>query len=85
MKTNKQKVTKVKFVIKINPSLMVKVGGLMSSYDLSITGVVKPEFYICKYKTTADVDKKYIARMKREIKKGFELDGNEVSSVTQIK
>lgn len=77
--------THLKFEVEVNPQLIEKVGDLMSRCDLGISGIRKPEFFTCEWDTTTKVDKAYIAKMRKKVKKAFELDGSKVLALKKIK
>jgi len=77
--------THVEFEVTKNPSLIEKVADIMSHCDLGVEQVLMPQKLIYSWDTTSLVDKKYISKMKRALKKGIEADGDRVLSIKNIK
>ena len=77
--------THLKFRVEVNPSLIEKIGDLMSKCDLGVSRILTPEFYTCEWNTTTKVDKAYKAKMRKRVKEAFELNGDKVLSVKIIK
>ena len=81
----KKKISKIKFLIEVNPSLIEKIGDFMSKMDLGLDRILRPECVICSWNTTTKIDKAYKKRMKGKVKEAFELDGSKVLSIKIIK
>lgn len=81
----KKKINKIKFLIEFNPSMLEKIGDIMSKMDLGISGVLQPQYYTCGWSTTTKIDKVYKAKTKKRVKEAFELDGSRVLSIKIIK
>ena len=74
----------IEFEVVYKPSTIVQVEKIMSGLDLGIAGVSYSRYRKVSWTTTAKIDKKYIAKMKKAVKQAFELDGSKVISVNKI-
>lgn len=74
------KVTKVEFEVIYEKAIVGKVSKVLSICDLGVAGIECPIPLIVSWTTTSVVDKAYLAKMKRAIRKSFD-EGDRIISI----
>lgn len=74
---------KVSYEVVYTPSLISKVGKIMSNLDLGISGITAPITEIFSWETTTKIDEKYLKKMEGAIREA--LRANEVTDIISIK
>lgn len=77
------KKTKISYEVVYTPSLISKVGRLMSGLDLGISGITAPITEIYSWETTTKVNEKYLNKMKKVLNQV--LTENGVTDIVSIK